>query len=112
MFENEHLFSARGQAGDQLSQYHLAEMVAILGPPPLDYLQRSETSWEYFDKNGAWKATNPIPERSLESSEKHLSGNDKILFLECIRKMLQWVPEHRQSARQLLNDPWFESLDT
>ena len=34
--------------------YHLAHMVALLGPPPVDLLQRSatDTPWRYFDEQG------------------------------------------------------------
>ena len=34
--------------------YHLAHMVALLGPPPVDLLQRSATGqpWKYFDPQG------------------------------------------------------------
>lgn len=35
------------------NEEHLAEMVSLLGPPPVDFLQRSERSWRYFDEQGA-----------------------------------------------------------
>lgn len=46
----------------------MAEMVAVLGPPPLDYLPRTETSWEYFDNTGNGKGAVEIPDISLEDS--------------------------------------------
>lgn len=84
----------------------MAEIVAVLGPPPLDYLQRTETSWVYFDKAGNWKGAVEIPLISLEDSEEQLNGADKALFLDFMRKMLQWVPEKRQTAKQLLSHSW------
>lgn len=48
----------------------MAEMVAVLGLRPLDYLQRTETSWEYFDSSGNWKGAVEIPDISLEDSEE------------------------------------------
>lgn len=83
-------------------------MVALLGPPPTDLLFRSQTSWTYFHSDGTWKGPLDIPDISLEMSERRLRGRDKILFLDFIRKMLQWVPETRQTARQLLDDPWLK----
>lgn len=77
-----------------------------MGLPPLDYLQRTETSWEYFDDTGNWKGAIEIPEISLEASEKQLSGENKALFLDFMRKILHWVPERRQSAKQLLDHSW------
>ncbi len=84
----------------------MAEMVAVLGLPPLDYLQRSETSWDYFDSTGSWKGAVEVPRISLEDSEEQLSGENKALFLDFMRKMLQWVPERRQTAKQLLDHLW------
>ena len=84
-------------------------MVAVLGPPPLDYLQRTKTSWEYFDESGTWKGAVPIPNISLEHSESQLTGEDKASFLDFMRKMLQWVPEQRQTAKQLLDHEWLKS---
>ena len=84
----------------------MAEMVAVLGLPPMDYLQRTETSWEYFDNTGNWKGAVEIPGTSLEDSEEQLRGENKTLFFDFMRKMLQWVPEKRQTANQLLNHSW------
>lgn len=106
MFENKHLFNAHDGNGESSSLHHMAEMVAVLGLPPLDYLQRTETSWEYFDKAGNWKGAVEIPDISLESSEEQLRGDNKSLFLDLMRKMLQWVPQKRQTAKQLLNHSW------
>ena len=84
----------------------MAEMIAVLGLPPLDYLQRTETSQEYFDDAGNWRGAIGIPDVSLENSEEQLGSDDKAFFLDFMRKMLQWVPEERQTAKQLLNHPW------
>ena len=105
ILEGRQLFSARRPSGEHLSLFHLAEMYAMLGPPPLDYLQRSETSWKYFEKDGAWKNLAPIPATSLEASVTHLSEPSKKRFLKFVRRMLQWKPELRSSAKQLLEDP-------
>ena len=86
----------------------MAEMVAILGLPPLDYLHRTETSWEYFDIDGNWRGPVGIPETSLEDSEEQLSGENKVLFLDFMRGLLHWIPEKRQTAKQLLNHPWLK----
>ena len=106
IFENKHLFNAQDSHGEGSSLHHMAEMVAILGPPPLDYLRRTETSWEYFGNAGNWKGAIEIPSISLEHSEEQLTGENKALFLDFMRKMLQWVPEQRQTAKQLLDHTW------
>lgn len=106
MFENKHLFNAQDEHGENSSLHHIAEMVAVLGPPPLEYLQRTETSWEYFDDTGSWKGAIELPDISLETSEEQLSGENKASFLDLVRRMLQWVPERRETAKQLLGHPW------
>ena len=43
---------------------------------------------------------------SLENSVLSLEGEDKRLFLDFLKKMLQWLPEERQTAKQLAEHPW------
>lgn len=47
------MFHGRDPEGKYSNRYHLAEMVAYMGPPPLEFLQGSEKSWDYFDKQGS-----------------------------------------------------------
>lgn len=42
----------------------------------------------------------------MESSVLSLEGKDKDEFLKFVQKMLQWLPEKRKSAKELLEDPW------
>ena len=84
-------------------------MVAILGLPPVEFLRRTQTSWKYFNDDGTWKAPSVIPDSSLETTETRLSGDNKAAFLAFMRKMLQWCPEGRHTAKQLLEDPWLNS---
>jgi serine/threonine-protein kinase SRPK3 len=83
-------------------------MVAILGPPPLEFLQRSETSWEYFNTDGTLKDSFEVPDVSLEMLATRLDGDNKAQFLNFVRKMLDWMPERRHTAEQLLEYPWLE----
>jgi serine/threonine-protein kinase SRPK3 len=105
LFENKLLFSVCGRDGYYCSGAHLASMVGILGPPPLELLQRSETSWEYFNTNGTLKDSFQVPEVSLETSATRLDGDNKVMFLDFVRKMLDWMPERRRTAEQLLGHP-------
>lgn len=59
---------------------------------------------------GNWKGAAPIPSMTLEQREEMLQGESKQLFLAFMRKMLQWRPEDRSSARELLEDEWLHSL--
>jgi len=46
--------------------------------------------------------------RSLEEEEQALEGEEKIKFLVFLRRMLQWRPEDRLTARELIGDPWLK----
>ena len=52
LFENKHLFNARDENKQDSNLHHLAEMLALLGPPPKGFLKRSEYAPEFFDDQG------------------------------------------------------------
>ncbi|KAE8354163.1 kinase-like domain-containing protein [Aspergillus coremiiformis] len=109
LFEDHHLFDGRDLNGNQSDVHLLAEMIAMLGPPQLNFLRRSPQSQKYWDPMGQWKAVVEVPQYSLEESEEYLEGENKKLFMQFIRKMLRWDPEERQSACELLSDPWLNA---
>jgi hypothetical protein len=43
---------------------------------------------------------------SLEERETSLEGESKERFLAMMRKMLQWQPSKRSSAKALADDEW------
>ena len=128
LFEGRHLFYGNDPDGKGYStRAHLAEAMGVLGPPPLDMLQRGKRSHEFFTDDGKycdlvqcpfaeayelkiagkWKQDIDIPTGvSLEQSEKFLKGRNKEMFLAFMRGMLQWRPEDRKTAKDLLHDPW------
>lgn len=65
----------------------------------------------YEDKiAGKWKQDIDIPTGvSLEQSEKFLEGRNKEMFLAFMLGMLQWRPEDRKTAKELLQDPWLNN---
>ncbi|CZT00295.1 probable dis1-suppressing protein kinase dsk1 [Rhynchosporium graminicola] len=110
VFEGRHLFNGQDSNGKGWStRAQLAEVVALLAPPPLDMLQKGLRSKEFFDVDGKWIAEMPIPEgRTLESLETRLEGENKELFLQMMRGMLTWRPEERKTAKQMLDEPWLK----
>jgi hypothetical protein len=46
------MFRGRDRDKKYSEAHMLAEMTALLGPPPLDFLQRSEKSFEFWDESG------------------------------------------------------------
>ncbi|KAF2762278.1 protein kinase [Pseudovirgaria hyperparasitica] len=103
LFERANLFSAvrDGRLDDEL---HFAEMVSLMGPPPKEFLQRSDKCRQYWNAEGDWIAQTPIPDQTLESRETRLEGEDRELLLALARKVLRWLPEERPSAEDLYGD--------
>ncbi|PYH89999.1 U4/U6 small nuclear ribonucleo protein PRP4 [Aspergillus ellipticus CBS 707.79] len=85
---------------------HVAEMVALLGPPPAAFRERSKLASVFWDEHGNWKDLAPIPDISLESRAADITGKDKEGFLRWLRAALQWNAEDRPSAVELLFDEW------
>ncbi|GKZ59520.1 hypothetical protein AnigIFM49718_005402 [Aspergillus niger] len=108
LFEGKHMFYGEDPDGKGYStRAHLAEVIGLLGHPPLDLLQRGKRSHEFFTEDGRWKQDIVIPYTGgLQLSEEYLEGSNKEAFLNFMRGMLQWRPEDRKTADQLLRDPW------
>ncbi|KAL8848489.1 MAG: hypothetical protein Q9221_006491 [Calogaya cf. arnoldii] len=108
LFEGKHLFYGRDPKENKyLTRAHLADMIALMGPPPPELLKAGKRTAEFFDKDGRWIAEIPLAKRtSLEESEERFQGSSQEAFLRFMRKMLQWRPEDRQAASQLLEDDW------
>lgn len=111
LFEGRHMFYGEDPDGRGYStRAHLAEVIALLGPPPLDLIKRGARSDEFFTKNGKWRNEVPIAKpTTLEDNENFLEGKNKEKFIKFVRAILQWRPEDRKTAKELLQDPWLNS---
>ncbi|KAF3000666.1 hypothetical protein E8E13_000585 [Curvularia kusanoi] len=106
LFEGHNLFQA-ARDGLLNDEQHLADMVSIMGPPTKTLLERSEASRRYWDTEGNWIASTPIPHRPLEMREQRLQGQEQEKLLALVRRILQWLPEDRPSAEDLFEDDFF-----
>ncbi|MCJ1384038.1 hypothetical protein MMC17_007154 [Xylographa soralifera] len=92
-------------------EIHLAEMIALLGPPPKELLDRGAKTPDYFDENGKFLFQELIPKNfTFEELEKYLDTEDKKLFIDFMKCMLQWLPEKRKTAKELVDHPWLTTL--
>jgi hypothetical protein len=103
LFEGGRLFRAEND-GIPDNEQHLAEMVSLMGPPPKEFLERSDKCRKYWDAESNWIATTAVPNQSFESRETRLDGEDKELLLKLVRKLLRWLPEERLSVQDLFSD--------
>ncbi|KAJ5591710.1 kinase domain protein [Penicillium hispanicum] len=88
---------------------HLAAIISLIGHPPRDILKRGTRSSRYFDEDGQFKNPSLIPaQRGLNSLLDTIEGAEKQKFLDFISRTLQWRPEERGTAKELLSDPWLQ----
>ncbi|KAL6918397.1 hypothetical protein FSST1_009892 [Fusarium sambucinum] len=88
-------------------QSHLAQITALIGPPPGDLLSRGQRTSMFYKPDGELKNADRIPcDFNLENTIKCMTGEEKVRFIEFIRRIVRWSPEERSTARELLQDPW------
>ncbi|KGO70658.1 hypothetical protein PITC_055490 [Penicillium italicum] len=115
------------------AKLHLAEMIALLGPPPRELLAKSkamaEHNWPqpvandagelcnnaqeffngpFFNAEDEFQYSELIPSRSLEDTAPFLEEKDRESFLSFVRQMLNWLPEERKTARELMDHPFLK----
>ncbi|KAM0325025.1 hypothetical protein ACHAQA_007561 [Verticillium albo-atrum] len=87
LFEGRHLFHGNDPKENRyLTRAHLAELVALLGPPPPDLLQRGQRSSEFFTEDGTVSdlySQSPPPNRLIVSQMVSDMGPDVISELLC-----------------------------
>ncbi|KAK8868430.1 serine threonine protein kinase CMGC group [Apiospora arundinis] len=108
IFEGGHLFTGQDLEHKMYrSRAHLAEIAALLGKPPQALLESGKSSDKFFTAQGDLCPDIPVPSSTtLEERETNLEGEDRQKFLAMIRKMLQWEPTKRSSAKGLAEDEW------
>ncbi|KAF6792653.1 serine/threonine-protein kinase SRPK3 [Colletotrichum sojae] len=116
LFQGGTLFSDPGYEAYR-SKAHLAEIIALLGPPPRSLIQQGARSHEWFTDavttcklallTGDFRGDiSHLDQSPLEDRVSGLEGEDKEKFIAMMRKMLQWDPSKRASARELAQDEW------
>ncbi|MCJ1401818.1 hypothetical protein MMC11_005035 [Xylographa trunciseda] len=124
--------------GKYMAQNHLAQMIALLGPPPKELVAREleMRRWNFdpavendenklchkayqfykgpfFDSEGTFLYPELIPTKlNLEDTITSLAGEEKSAFLDfVVGNMLCWVPEHRKTAKELLKHSWLKGTE-
>lgn len=130
--EGRDLFTKITTDGQYDARAHLAEMCSLLGPPPKVLVHReqqwrnvkwshavpnpkgvlSQSASEYyggpfFDPEGQFMHKHLVSSAiKLEDTISCLEGDEKDVLVDFLKQMLQWLPEERPTARQLLTHPW------
>ncbi|KAE8349939.1 kinase domain protein [Aspergillus coremiiformis] len=102
----------QSEASTFSDEKHLARIISILGPPPVDMLRQARNGSRYFDAEGKFKYPEFIPQSGgLDTILSDIDGCDKLAFLNFISRMLRWRPDDRDRVEALLSDPWFQEED-
>ncbi|KAK0610781.1 kinase-like domain-containing protein [Immersiella caudata] len=108
LFEGGHLFTGIDPEHQAYrSRAHLAEIIALLGPPPQSLLELGKSSHKFFTDTAEFRQDMPVPDTvSLKEREASLDGEAKEKFLIMMGKMLQWEAAKRSSAKTLAEEEW------
>ncbi|KAH7477701.1 hypothetical protein FOMA001_g9239 [Fusarium oxysporum f. sp. matthiolae] len=109
LLEGKGLFdpTTSGKADKYDDQSHLGQITALIGPPPVNLLSRGQRTPIFYKPDGELKDPDRIPcDFSFENTINCMSGEEKLRFIQFIRRMVKWSPEERSTARELLEDPW------
>ncbi|OAA66452.1 Protein kinase-like domain protein [Niveomyces insectorum RCEF 264] len=130
MVEGTNLFTDNRGGRWKSALPHMARMISLLGPPPQDLLDTTPVTKAYFERDGRpfylppfeshkeksvadlldaagrLKKGHVVAVTSLETEMTALDGPEKAEFLRFLRRLLQWDPDDRPSARELMKDPW------
>ncbi|KZZ99678.1 hypothetical protein AAL_02250 [Moelleriella libera RCEF 2490] len=79
--------------------------MALLGPIPDDAIEGSHS--RLFFREKVFRHPDLMPEGvSLENSITKIHGEEKKHFFAFVRRMMQWDPRNRSTAKELLSDIW------
>ncbi|KAJ6155144.1 hypothetical protein N7470_005710 [Penicillium chermesinum] len=127
LLERRDLFSmTHDSQGNYNPAAHLAEMIALLGPPPKELIirEREGLKWKWAPaaQNASGKFCTTASEwfggpfltrmdliphgLRIEDTVEAVQGEQKEEFLNFAKKMLRWLPDDRKTAKQLIEDPW------
>ncbi|KAI0406273.1 serine threonine protein kinase, CMGC group [Xylaria palmicola] len=108
LFEGGHLFTGHDPEHQAYrSRAHLAEIAGLLGKPPQELLDLGKSSHKFFNDTGDFHPDIPLPASvPFEQRETNLEGEDQELFLAMMRRILQWQPADRSTAKTIADDKW------
>ncbi len=115
MITGDFLFEPRNGQNYDKDDDHLAQMMELLGQMPINMALGGKTSSKYFNENGTLRrieGLNYWPLRKVLTEKYRIREDEAKELADFLMPMLQWYPEKRATAQQMLNHPWLTSPGT
>ena len=90
---------------------HLAKFMEVCGKMPKNFVERGAYWKKYFTKDGKLKRMGDIKHiilKNLLVQKYHIKENEALALSNFLMPMLEYLPEKRISARELLKHPWLK----
>ncbi|KAG5060894.1 hypothetical protein AAZX31_01G145500 [Glycine max] len=109
------LFTPKGGQGFSEDEDHLALMMELLGKMPRKIATGGAQSKDFFDRHGDLKRIRRLkfcPLDKLLTDKYKFSVNDAQEFSEFLLPLFDFAPEKRPTARQCLQHPWLNYMES
>ena len=90
---------------------HLAQFIELLGKMPKKFALSGSDSLKYFDKKGKLRRIKKLvyyPLKSVLVEKYHFKEKEAQALADFMMPMLEYYPDKRASARELLRHPWLK----
>ncbi|KAF5836896.1 kinase-like domain-containing protein [Dunaliella salina] len=108
------LFDPRSGEGYERDEDHLAQFIELLGRMPRKVYERGRYSREYFRRNGELRHIKRLrfwPLDRVLMDKYRLPRDEAEALTEFLLPMLEFVPEKRATAAEMLTHPWLQDDD-
>lgn len=114
LLKGELLFDSPPGTEEWSETWHVAQIVALLGEPPVEVVQEGMLGKTYFSEGGQWLGLDgvAVPEMSFEEKLAGFDAGDTNVARDFVLGMLTWEPAKRKTAKQLLDHPFLQRSDT
>ena len=110
----DYLFSPRKGETYSKNDDHIAKFIRMLGKMPKNFALSGDYSYKYFNRKGEMRRVHNIPKIPLKMvlmMKYHFKEKEAQALSDFLMPMLEYLPEKRASARELLNHPWLKMED-
>ncbi|CAE6412668.1 unnamed protein product [Rhizoctonia solani] len=94
--------------GIRTKRKHLADMISLLGSPPMSLLSSGRVSLSFFNSSGKFKYPKLLtPDRRLKAKFMNkMSQEEQAAFLDFMKGIVVWDPKERKTTRELMEHRW------